>query len=345
MVIPAAQRAIELILELAGGSAEAIQIAGEIPPPFPTIHFSPEQLDQVSAGSITLDEATDCLTRLGLSTHSDGSWNIPSNRPDLTRPIDLIEEVVRTIGFDRIPVSTIAHTVPSSATDQLYDAELTVKRHLSGLGFYECQTIKLIAETQIPDLLPLKPMQENDYIRVALPLSEDHSVMRPSLAPGGNGKKKDNEFPALALLLTGPQQPSSWAQTHPAATDLFDLKATLQALAPNHALSFKPKDMPGDYVLTATIHFGEVNVGVMGRLAPARCRELDLPLETHIAELDLAKLTKLTSEERPVSDLPLFPGSSRDVAMELPLDLPAADKENNPCEIRLIGRIREENLK
>ena len=68
-------------------------------------------------------------------------------------------------------------------------------------------------------------------------------------------------------------------------------------------------------------------MGVFGRLASARCRELDLPLETHLAELDLAKLAKLTSEERAVTDLPLFPGSSRDVAMELPIDLPAAEVE------------------
>lgn len=355
MVLPAAQRAIELILELAGGTAETIEVAGQLPAPFPAVAFCAEQLAQVTADSITLEEAEDCLTRLGLSKNSDLTWQIPSNRPDLTRPIDLIEEVVRVVGFARIPVSTLAHTVPSSATDRFYDAELAIKRQLAGLGFYECQTIKLISEGQLADALPLKPLQENDPIRVALPLSEDHSVMRPSLAPGliasaannarqgvkairlfeagtcfrnlGNGKKKDNESPALGLLLTGPQQPASWAQTHPAATDLYDLKGVLQSLAPNHTLSFKPKDFPGDYVLTATVHLGDANVGTMGRLSPARCRELDLPLETHLVELDAAKLTKITSEERPVTDLALFPGSSRDVAMELPLDLPAAEVE------------------
>ena len=69
-------------------------------------------------------------------------------------------------------------------------------------------------------------------------------------------------------------------------------------------------------------------MGTFGRLAPARCRELDLPLETHIAELDLAKLAKLQQQVNPVTDLPQFPGSSRDAAMELPLDLPAAEIEN-----------------
>lgn len=356
MVLPTAARAIELILELAGGTAEPITVAGQLPAEFPGIPFSAEQLAQVSAGSISTEEAHDCLTRLGLIDKGNGLWGIPSNRPDLTRPIDLIEEVVRVIGFERIPVSTIAHTVPGSASDRFYDAEISVKKQLSALGFYECQTIKLVSETQVRDLLPLKPLQEADVIRVALPLSEDHSVMRPSMAPGliasaannarqgakairlfeagncfrhfGGGKKKDNEFPVLGILLTGQQTPPSWANTHPAASDLFDLKAVLQSLAPNHALSFKPKDLGNDYLLTATIHLGEANVGVVGRLAPARCRELDLPLETHLAELDLAKLVKLLQQENPVTDLPQFPGSSRDVAMELPLDLAAAEIEN-----------------
>lgn len=352
MVLTAAARAIALIVELAGGTPETIEIAGVVPAPFPSVIFSTAQLAQVSAGSISEDEAVDCLTRLGLSQNQDGSWSIPSNRPDLYRPIDLIEEVVRVIGFERIPTSTLAHTAPTSASDHAYDAELSFKKHLAALGFYECQTIKLIAESQLTEVLPLKPMQEADFIRVSLPLSEDNAVMRPSLAPGliasagnnarqntkairlfeagtcfrhfGGGKKKDNEFPVLALLLTGPQSPASWANTHPAGSDLFDLKAVLQSLLPNYPLTLKPKDF-ANFLLTATIHLGEANVGVMGRLSPARCRELDLPLETHLAELDLAKLAKLAGEERPVTDLPQFPGSSRDAAMEVPLALPAAD--------------------
>lgn len=356
MVLPTAARAIELILELAGGTAEAIAVAGQQPADFPAVQFSQEQLIQVSAGSISNEEAHDCLTRLSLTDQGNGLWGIPSNRPDLTRPIDLIEEVVRVIGFDRIPVSTIAHTVPSSPSDRFYDAEISLKKQLSALGFYECQTIKLIAESQLPELLPLKPLQDADYIRVALPLSEDHSVMRPSLAPGliasaannarqgaksirlfeagncfrhfGGGKKKDNEFPVLGILQTGQQSPPSWANTHPAGSDIFDLKSILQSLVPNAPLSFKPKELSKDYLLTATIHLGEANVGVVGRLSPTRCRELDLPLETHIAELDLAKLVKLAQQAPPVTDLPQFPGSSRDVAMELPLELPAADIEN-----------------
>lgn len=356
MVLPAAARAIELILELAGGTADPIGLAGEIPADFPAVAFLPEQLAQVSAESISIEEASECLTRLGLIDKGDGTWSIPSNRPDLTRPIDLIEEVVRVIGFDRIPISTLAHTVPSSASDRFYDTEIALKKQLGAQGFYECQTIKLIAENQLPDLLPLKPLQDADSIRVALPLSEDHSVLRPSIAPGliasaannarqgaksirlfeagncfrhlGGGKKKDNEFPVLGLLLTGQQAPPSWAHSHPRGSDIFDLKAILQALAPNLPLSLKPKDLSEDYLLTATVHLGEANVGVIGRLAPSRCRELDLPLETHLAELDLTKVVKLLQQDHPVTDLPQFPGSSRDVAMELPIELPANEIEN-----------------
>ncbi|MDP0489713.1 MAG: phenylalanine--tRNA ligase subunit beta [Verrucomicrobiota bacterium JB023] len=354
MVLPAAERATSLILELAGGTAEDILIAGEKPAAAPSIKLDLEQLAQVSASSISEAEAKDCLTRLGLAEQGDGTWSIPSNRPDLTRPIDLIEEVVRVIGFDRIPASFTTYAVPSSATDKTYDTELALKKQLATQGFYECQTIKLISDSQVADCLTLKPLQDGDLIRVSLPLSEDHAVLRPSLAPGliasaannarhgaksfrlfesgmafrnlGGGKKKDSEFPVLAILLAGQSSAPTWAETAPRTADLYDLKAVLQAIAPNLPLAFKPKDQNG-YLLGANIHLGEANVGTFGRLAPSRCRALDLPLDTYLAELDLGKVGNLLRKEGPVSDLPQFPGSSRDVAMELPLELPAADIE------------------
>ncbi len=352
LVLLAAARAIQLILELAGGKAETTQVAGTCPDLTRTISFSLEQLNQVSADSISKEEAIDCLQRLGLSQGSEeGVWQIPSSRPDLTRPIDLVEEVVRVIGFDRIPNSSAGHFVPSSASDKIYDEELALKKHLAALGFYECQTIKLIAPSQLEQCLPLKPLQDADLISVALPLSEEQSLMRPSLAPGliasaahnvhqgtqslrlfeagncfrhlGGGKKKDQEFPTLALLLAGPQDPASWKTPQPQGTDLFDLKGILQSFLPNLPLSLKPKDLPG-YLLSATVHFGDANLGVLGRLAPAQCRALDLPLETHLAELDLKKLATLRSTPRVIAELPQFPGSSRDAALELPLEHPAS---------------------
>ena len=126
-------------------------------------------------------------------------------------------------------------------------------------ALYECQTIKLIADHQLTDALPLRPLQDGDVIRVKLPLSEDHAVMRPSLVPGlvasaarnvrqqakslrffemgrvfrnaGGGKAKDQESETLAILLSGGTAPRRLEPDRTAA-DLYDLKGLIAALRP-----------------------------------------------------------------------------------------------------------------
>jgi phenylalanyl-tRNA synthetase beta chain len=249
-----------------------------------------------------------------------------------------------------VPSRLRATFVPTSETDAAYDADMILRQRLAALGLHECQTIKLIAESQLADIYPLRPMQDGDLIRVKSPLSEDHAIMRPSIVPGlvasaernarqqaksirlfemgrvfrnaGGGKARDQESESLAILVSGNTTPSSWAAKDRAA-DLYDAKAVLSALLPSQEITLKPKDREG-FVLTAEIKAGEQTIGVFARLAPSRERELDLGSPAFVAELDLAKLRKLTAGPSHAADLPQFPGSSRDAAMELPIDTPNA---------------------
>ena len=144
---------------------------------------------------------------------------------------------------------------------------MVLRRRLAALGVYECQTIKLIADHQLTDALPLRPLQDGDVIRVKLPLSEDHAVMRPSIVPGlvasaarnvrqqakslrffemgrvfrnaGGGKAKDQESETLAILLSGGTAPAGWNQADRQA-DLYDLKGLINALVPNKTIRFSP---------------------------------------------------------------------------------------------------------
>ena len=110
---------------------------------------------------------------------------------DLHRHIDLVEEIARVHGLDKVPSRFTGSFAPESDVDASYDYQMSAAQTLLPLGFYETQTIKLIAESstdltvaQMDTALPLRPLQDGDVIRVALPLSEDHAVMRPSLTPG-----------------------------------------------------------------------------------------------------------------------------------------------------------------
>jgi len=353
-VLSGSALAAKLILEIAGGTAEAVTMAaGEAPVLTKPVALDLAKLDQLTGSSIGHDEAATILTRLGLSKNADGTWSVPSFRADLQRHIDLVEEIVRVKGLDAVPSRFSGTFVPSSPVDAAYDADMRLRERLAGLGFHECQTIKLISDAQVTDALPLKPLLPGDTIRVSLPLSEDHAVMRPSVIPGlvasaarnirqgtkalrffeigrvfrnaGGGKAKDLESDSLGILLSGPALPASWA--HPESiADLYDLKAVITALVPSAALQLLPRNRDG-FALACDIQVGGQNLGTFAMLLPSRQRELDAPGPIFVAELDLPKLRKLVGGNGSLEDLPLFPGSSRDLAMEAPAALANAEIE------------------
>ena len=353
-VLTASAFAVKLILETAGGTAETpTQVAGEPPVLTQPVALDAGKLAQLMGGSINLTDAEEILTRLGLTKTAGGAWDVPSFRGDLQRHIDLVEEVARVHGLANVPSRFRGSFVPASAVDAAHDADQVLRRRLAALGLYECQTIKLIADTQLGDALPLRPLIDGDVIRVKLPLSEDHAVMRPSLVPGlvasaarntrqqakslrffeigrvfrnaGGGKARDQESAALAVLLSGSTTPAGWNQQDRAA-DLYDLKGLISALVPGMTVRFSPRDRDG-FALACDIKADDQNLGVFARLLPARERELDFTAPVFVAELDLAKLRKLLAGPGHVEDLPQFPGSSRDAAMELPATLPNAEIE------------------
>ncbi len=354
--VPAASAfAVKLILEIAGGTAEeSTQVAGQAPVLTQPVALDANKLDQLMGGSITLTDAEEILTRLGLTKLADGTWDVPSFRADLQRHIDLVEEIARVHGLANVPSRFLGAFVPSSPVDAAYDADMVLRRRLAALGVYECQTIKLIADGQMTDALPLRPLQDGDVIRVKLPLSEDHAVMRPSIVPGlvasaarnvrqqakalrffemgrvfrnaGGGKAKDQESENLAILLSGGTAPAGWNQADRQA-DLYDLKGLVSALVPNKKIRFSPRERDG-FALGCDIKAADQNIGVFARLMPSRERELDFNSPVFVVELDLGKLRKLLKGIEHAEDLPQFPGSSRDAAMELPATLPNADIEN-----------------
>ena len=347
-VLPATALAIKLMEKSA-----TIQTAGTLPTAPSPVHLDLDKLHHLLGNSISTESAEEILTRLGLSKQPDGKSTIPSFRQDLTRHIDLAEEITRVHGLTNVPSRLRATLVPTSETDAAYDADMILRRRLAALGLYECQTIKLIAENQLPDILPLRPMMEGDLIRVKSPLSEDHAIMRPSIVPGlvasaernarqqskslrlfemgrvfrnaGGGKALDQESDSLAILVSGHTTPSSWAAKDRPA-DLYDAKAILSALLPGHSISLKPKDRE-NVALAAEIKAGDQTIGAFARLSLKRERDLDFPHPVFIAELDLGKLRKLISGKFQVEDLPQFPGSSRDASMELLATVPNAQIE------------------
>ena len=318
------------------------------------------KLDQLMGGSISLADAEGILTRLGLSKTSSETWQVPSFRLDLPRHIDLVEEIARVHVLDKVPSRFGGTFVQESEVDASYDYQMGLRRKLAALGFYETQTIKLIAESspdatvpQMDTALPIRPLMDGDVIRVALPLSEDHAIMRPSLTPGlvataarnirqgakslrffelgrqfrnaGGGKAKDIESDSLALLIGGDAVPSSWSGKS-RSLDGFDMKAVISALLPNQGIQLNPRKRDG-FVLAADIQCAGKPIGAFAQLTPAKCRELGSDSPIYLVELEVKKCQAISSGIAQVDDLPQFPGSSRDAAMEAPISMANADIE------------------
>jgi len=104
-------------------------------------------------------------------------------------------------------------------------------------------------------------------------------------------------------------------------------------MLPGKNVRFSPRERPG-FVLGCDVLCDGVNLGVAARLLPSRERALDFTAPVWLAELDLAKLRKLIGQRIAVEELPQFPGSSRDAAMEMPADLMAAKVDDVIAAVR-----------
>ena len=352
-VVGASDLATQLILKLAGGTAdEEIVLCGEPPARPEPVDLVNDRCRKVMGCPVSDDEIDAILSELGLVKTDDHAWSIPTYRLDLEREIDLIEEVARVFGLDNVPASTIARFVPTSKADRAYDFARTIRNQLAGYGFFETRNLKLISGLQLDDDRATSHRGMSP-IRLKNPLNDEQDTLRPGLVPGllataernvrqGNPnlrlfemgrvfvatpKGAEIEHEHLALLITGDRAPRSWHDGKPVSLDLFDLRGALEAISPDLALS--PAEDEDRLLCAATIEFRggkkPVKLGLAGIIPPARARELGIESPIAVAELNLAKLANLLSEPIRFEELPRFPAMTRDIAMEVPADLASGD--------------------
>lgn len=325
------------------------------------IELPQQLLGRTLNGYVSMDQAAQVLTDLGLKLQA-GGWLIPSCRHDLTRPIDLVEEVIRVIGLDQIESSRQGHFSIRTQLDNYADFVWDLSQQLAAQGSYELQSIKLISEAQLEQILPINSLRDGDVIKLNLPLSEDQSVLRPSLTPGliagaahnarqgqqsfsffetgrvfrhaGGGKARNLESESLGLLLAGKTTPAHWSGDE-SALDIFDLKGLVQAILPQISLTFKAIDpQKGAVGESALVNYLQIvadkkAIGRLAVLSPSASRELDLPYPTAVAELDLKKVYALKQAGLNAKAIQVntLPSSSRDISLECSHSLNYAEIE------------------
>lgn len=355
-VAAASALAAKLIIELADGeAAPELIVAGAAPVLTHDVVFDETRARSlIGIPDLAADEMHGILTRLGLtkleSNATSSTWRIPNHRLDLQRSVDLTEEIARVIGLDRVPSTSFGFFSPSQSSDRSYDFAMGLRQALVHRGFFEAQTLRLISASQLSDVLG-QPITPEKAVSVRNPLSEDHSTLRPSIVPGllataalnirqglqrlrffevgrvfllnPNGSSREEE--RVALLLGGPTAVSSWHGRESAAADVSDLRGVLESLPglAGQSLEIVPKALEG-WLLSAEVKRGSKTLGWIAQVHPARARQMDARHPIYVAELALSALQQGALTQVKFAGLQRFPSITRDVALEVPAELPNA---------------------
>ena len=349
MVLRASARATELIQEIAGGTAaKEIHVAGELPSNPSDVSLIYEKCDRVVGIAIKPKTIDEILTHFGLKKISAAKitkWKIPSYRRDLQRDVDLIEEVVRAYGANKIPGRDRSRFTPSTAADREYDLETHMRERLVARGLFEARTSKLISRNA--------SAFSEGAVELRNPLSEDHVALRPGLIGGLLGVLEGNiragaesvsifeigrafippsgkEERHLALLLWGNVAgASNWRSQAKRSLDLFDLKGALECVVPN--LSFR-RGKFRDLALAVEVYSGDQLVGFGGQLLADKS---SAPGSVLVAELHADLLLATGESAKKFRELDRYPAIRRDIAMLVP------DEISQEKILRTIGEPRE----
>ena len=356
----ASRRAAALIQELAGGTVAAgsIDVFAE-PPGQRQVTVRYWRVDKLLGQRMGKHVIRRILMDLGLeSAYESGegiTLLIPHFRPDLTREIDLIEEVARHYGYDRIPAQTgldVRLPVKSPADD----ACRRLRSRLSHMGFSETVTVSVLSREQAEAICPWRSARP---ALVTNPPRADRNMLRPSLLPSLLEVRRVNQAAGRAELsvfdlgrayLARPDGSVEERRLLSALDDGSDAEASfgrLRAVLETATDLFKdtrdlrvdtsdlPYMRPGE---SARLFLGNEFLGVLGRLNDELRRAFDLRTSPTMLEIDLEMLIGRGLARGQVAALPRFPGVRRDVALVLDEAVRWAQVaecvREVPCELR-----------
>ncbi len=363
----AIERATALILEIAGGQPGPVSEAVDESklPRQAEITLRADRIEGLLGMGLPAEQVEDILSRLGMevSTQESGKeWMVlaPSWRFDMAIEADLIEELARIYGYEKLP-----SRVPAGSPSGEPVAEQTVNQRRLGDALIDRGYLEAITYTFVEPGLLKQVEPRVEPLPLLNPISTDLGVMRTTLLAGLFSTARHNlnrqadrlrlfetglrfvpteqgleQTPMIAGLLYGSAQPQNWEGKRP--VDFFDLKGDVEALltlSDADAFRFEPGEHPALHPgqTAALKRDGEV-VGYLGRIHPRLAADLDLPTQLYAFELALAPLQQ--------GVLPAFAGVSdqprmrRDLAFVVEDNVPAGElvaAVRNACDERLTG--------
>jgi phenylalanyl-tRNA synthetase beta chain len=349
------RRGLALMQQWAGGMvAQGLVDNYPLPPQDPSITITPQDVSRWLGIRLTAGEIADILERLEFSVQVDGqsvTAITPNHRMDINSGVvgkaDLMEEIARVYGYDRLPETRIADALPPQHANPAVEGEERLRKLLVELGLQEVVTYRMTSAEREARLAPDgQPLEQNAYVRLANPNSSDRSVLRRSLLSSvleiverntrlaqrqalfeigpvfypSAGGDLPQELARLVIVLTGLRDLPAWQDASSAPMGFYDLKGILEAMAAGlhlEDLRFEPAEQPSYHPgKCARFLSGEHELGVFGELNPLLLERFELPPSPLLAaELDLGVLMALVPDRFQVEPVPAYPPALEDLAV------------------------------
>jgi phenylalanyl-tRNA synthetase beta chain len=345
-VLAALDRAAQLIAELAGGTickGTVDVYPGEEAQRETQLH--PDRVNFVLGTELEAAEMEQILSRLGFGVEASGcayQVTIPTFRSDITREIDLIEEIARVYGYDNIPTTLPKGDIPVPAPDPKVEVRKRVKRFLLSAGMMEAinysfcdpncfEKIRLGSDSPLRDALPLRN-----------PLSPEMSVLRTTLMPGlleNTQHNRNHQINTIALFEIGGVFVRKGDQKEPERIagvlagqigdgiygnpyrnpDFFDIKGLVEGILETCGITeytLQKTDVPTFHPgRNAAVLLAETQVGTFGEIHPEVLENYDLPYKAYLFEFDLEALVDAAVFAKRFEPISIYPKVERDLAI------------------------------
>jgi len=356
ITITALDRAVELIIETAGGVAGELTDNVSQPYKQKEVVLTRDFVKMKLGVAIPIDECASILEKLEFEIIDKNETQlvaiVPSFRSDVSMNADLVEEICRIWGYDKIPTKLFPVRINEAVLAGHSDLKFKVQDFLVEKGLQEVINFNFV---QVDDLDLLKLSADN-CVDVKNPMSNDQRYLRPSLLPNMlknlktnvshgrknlamfefgkifskvSGDKVLNEATSLAVLLYGYAELPGWDKNNGKSWDFYDLSGILDYLLrkffiKNYKIERTERDgfHPGR---TAKIMVDGHNIGFLGELHPSVLKELDVQQRVYMMELDPNVLDSAAKDSVECSLLSKFPSLYRDLAFVLARDVDAQE--------------------
>ncbi|HDE7196991.1 TPA: phenylalanine--tRNA ligase subunit beta [Staphylococcus aureus] len=350
----AVDRACYLLQTYANGKVLKDRVSsGELGAFITPIDITADKINRTIGFDLSQNDIVTIFNQLGFDTEINDdviTVQVPSRRKDITIKEDLIEEVARIYGYDDIPstLPVFEKVTSGQLTDRQYKTRM-VKEVLEGAGLDQAITYSLVSKEDATAFA----MQQRQTIDLLMPMSEAHASLRQSLLPhlieaasynvarknkdvklfeignvffaNGEGEVPD-QVEYLSGILTGDYVVNQW-QGKKETVDFYLAKGVVDRVSEklNLEFSYRRADIDGLHPgRTAEILLENKVVGFIGELHPTLAADNDLK-RTYVFELNFDALMAVSVGYINYQPIPRFPGMSRDIALEVDQNIPAAD--------------------